>query len=89
MLVLPAEITNQQARSAAAALQHGLEAVQGAQVLVDASAMLKFDSSALAVLLQCRREALKRGKSFAVQGISSRLHDLATLYGIDGLLEGA
>lgn len=89
MLVLPAEITNKQARSLAASLQQGLKAIQDPQVVLDASAMVKFDSSALAVLLQCRREALKMGKSFEVQGISSRLRDLATLYGIDGLLEAA
>ena len=58
MLVLPAEITNKQARAYAVALQQSLLAVEGPQVVVDASAMVKFDSSVLAVLLQCRREAL-------------------------------
>lgn len=70
-------------------LQRDLNAIQGPQVVLDASAMLKFDSSALAVLLQCRREALRMGKSFVVQGISLRLRELAALYGIAGLLETA
>ena len=87
MLVLPAEITNQQARAAAATLQQGMHALDGSEVVLDASAMVKFDSSALAVLLQCRREALQSGKSFEVRGTSSRLRDLATLYGIEGLLQ--
>lgn len=87
MLVLPAEITNQQARAAAATLQQGMQTLDGSAVVLDASAMVKFDSSALAVLLQCRREALQAGKSFEVRGTSSRLRDLATLYGIDGLLQ--
>jgi phospholipid transport system transporter-binding protein len=87
MLVLPAEITNQQARAAAATLQQGMQTVAGHEIIVDASAMVKFDSSALAVLLQCRREALQMGKNFELRGISSRLRDLATLYGIEGLLQ--
>ena len=87
MLVLPAEITNQQARAAAATLQQGMQTMAGHEIIVDASAMVKFDSSALAVLLQCRREALQMGKSFEVRGVSSRLRDLATLYGIEGLLQ--
>lgn len=70
-------------------LQRDLNAIQGPQVVLDASAMLKFDSSALAVLLQCRREALRIGKSFVVQGISLRLRELAALYGIVDLLEAA
>lgn len=89
MLVLPSEITIKQARACAVALQRDLKAIQTSQVVMDASAMVKFDSSALAVLLQCRREALGMGKSFVVQGISSRLRELATLYGIAGLLEAA
>jgi phospholipid transport system transporter-binding protein len=87
MLVLPAEITNQQARAAAATLQQGMQTLDGSEVVLDASAMVKFDSSALAVLLQCRREALQAGKRFEVRGTPSRLRDLATLYGIEGLLQ--
>lgn len=70
-------------------LQRDMNAIHGPQVVLDASAMLKFDSSALAVLLQCRREALRMGKSFVVQGISLRLRELAALYGIVDLLEAA
>lgn len=89
MLVLSAEITHKQARACAVALKQGLPAIQEPQVVLDASAMVKFDSSALAVMLQCRREALGLGKSFIVQGLTPRLRDLATLYGIVGLLEAA
>lgn len=89
MLVLPLEITHSQARAHAAALTQGLHAVHGPQVVLDASALVKFDSSALAVLLQCRREATALGKSFVVQGLTPRLHELATLYGIADLLGAA
>ncbi|MEP6826005.1 MAG: STAS domain-containing protein, partial [Ramlibacter sp.] len=54
--------------------------------IADASALTRFDSSALAVLLECRREALARGKSFSVSGLPARLRDLANLYGVAELL---
>ena len=54
--------------------------------VVDASALQVFDSSALAVLLECRREVLHDGRRFAVRGLAPRLRELATLYGIAELL---
>ncbi|GBU15214.1 hypothetical protein AwPolaro_05920 [Polaromonas sp.] len=54
--------------------------------VVDASALKQFDSSALAVLLECRRQALAAGKSFSVHGAPSRLFQLARVYGVDTLL---
>ncbi|WP_408908565.1 lipid asymmetry maintenance protein MlaB [Variovorax paradoxus] len=45
--------------------------------------------SALAVLLECRREASALGRGFAVKGLSPRLRELAALYGIAGLLPAA
>ncbi len=56
------------------------------QAMVDASALGHFDSSALAVLLDARREALAHGMAFAVTGMPVRLRALATLYGVDGLM---
>jgi phospholipid transport system transporter-binding protein len=53
---------------------------------VDASALEHFDSSALAVLLELRRQAQVRGQSFQVTGMSARLSELAGLYGVDELL---
>lgn len=52
-------------------------------MLVDASA-LAFDSSALAVLLECRRECLQDSRA-AVRGLSPR-RELAQLYGVLALL---
>jgi phospholipid transport system transporter-binding protein len=54
--------------------------------VVDASALEHFDSSALAVLLDARRESLARGMSFAVTRMPARLRALAALYGVDGLM---
>jgi phospholipid transport system transporter-binding protein len=86
MLVLPAELTLQQAAACLAMLLQGLRAQTKPEVVVDASALLHFDSSALAVLLACRRESLAAGKTFAVRGLSPKLQQLAGLYGVAGLL---
>jgi phospholipid transport system transporter-binding protein len=56
------------------------------RIVVDATALKRFDSAALAVLLDVRRSAMRLGKSFALQGVPVRLQDLARLYGIDELL---
>ncbi len=89
MLSFPAEVTNVQAT---ALLQHLVEQVAaetGAVLTVDASAMERFDSSALAVLLQLRRDALAQGKTFSVKGLPPRLRELAGLYGVAELLTAA
>jgi phospholipid transport system transporter-binding protein len=67
-------------------LAQALRAGLGTQVVADASPLQQFDSSALAVLLDCRREALVAGKSFAVSGLSPRLRELAAVYGVSELL---
>lgn len=61
-------------------------ASSAADVVVDVSALRQFDSSALAVLLECRRQALSAGKSFAVQGVPERLLQLAGVYGVAALI---
>ena len=86
MLVLPAELTHAQANTCLDMLREATRAAQQDMVLVDASALMRFDSSALAVLLECRRDALHDGKGFAVHGLAPRLRELAQLYGVAGLL---
>jgi phospholipid transport system transporter-binding protein len=41
------------------------------------------------VLLECRREALAQGKSFAVARMPARLRELAGVYGVSDLLATA
>ena len=89
MLVLPAELTHAQAEPCLNMLRSALRADQHAVVLVDATALQRFDSSALAVLLECRRDALHDGKGFAVLGLAPRLRELAGLYGVAELLPAA
>jgi len=85
-LVLPEVLTHSQAAGCAQMLARGLRASAEPQAVVDAAALERFDSSALAVLLEGRREALARGTTFTVTGMPPRLRALAALYGVDALL---
>lgn len=85
-LVLPAKLTHDQAGACSRMLAQAVRSHGQQGVVVDASALQGFDSSALAVLLECRREALAVGKTFAVSGLHPRLRALATLYGVGELL---
>ncbi len=92
MLLLPATLTHAEVRDTLRLFQqtldqasksHGDDAVM---LTVDGSALQHFDSSALAVLLECQRMAKARGRAFAVKAMPPKLMALAGLYGIDGLL---
>lgn len=74
----------------AGAAAGGAAGGEGAAVVeADASALQQFDSSALAVLLECRRAAQRAGAGFAVRGLPERLRTLAGLYGVADLLPAA
>jgi len=85
VIKLPESLTQATATLCLNELGNALSA-QPAAVVVDASALNRFDSSALAVLLALRRQAAQLGKSFTVEGLPQRLGDLARLYGIAALL---
>ena len=89
MLVLPAEVTHQHGAACCRMLEQGVRTDPAQVVVADASALSRFDSSAIAVLLACRREALALGKSFSVRGLPPRLRVLAGLYGVADLLPTA
>ena len=86
MLVLPAELTHEHAAAISRMLGQGVRTDSARAVVADAAALSRFDSSALAVLLDCRREALAQGKTFSVRGLPPRLRVLAGLYGVAELL---
>jgi phospholipid transport system transporter-binding protein len=88
VLVLPAELTHEHAAACCRMLAQGMRSQAGIAVVADAGALRRFDSSALAVLLECRREALALGKTFSVTRVPARLHQLALLYGVAELLPG-
>jgi phospholipid transport system transporter-binding protein len=89
MLVLPAELTHEQAVACSRMLAQGMRQQSAPAVVADAGALTSFDSSALAVLLECRREAMAAGKTFAVARMPQRLRDLAALYGVAELFPAA
>jgi phospholipid transport system transporter-binding protein len=86
MLALPPELTHRQARATLQQLLAALAAATGDEACVDARALRVFDSSALAVLLECRRTALAAGRRFAVQGLPPGLAGMAGLYGVQDLV---
>ncbi len=86
MLVLPAELTHAQARACLDVLLAAVRAEREPLVVADATALARFDSSALAVLLAVRRECLLDGRRLAVSGLTARLRQLAGLYGVSELL---
>jgi phospholipid transport system transporter-binding protein len=88
-LVLPAILTLDQANAFVLEQARVIAAEPAMQVTVDASSLRQFDSSALAALLELRRQALLAGKTFGVTGQSQRLLDLAGLYGVAQLLSAA
>jgi phospholipid transport system transporter-binding protein len=86
MLVLPPELTHRQAAACLRLLLQGLKTEGESQVVVDAGALTAFDSSALAVLLECRRALAQSGKTLAVKAPPPALTSLAGLYGVQELL---
>ena len=89
MLVLPAELTHAGANACLRMLVQGLQAHANAEVWVDAGALSRFDSAALAVLLEFRRECQVSGKQVRIRNLPARLADLAALYGVAELLAPA
>lgn len=86
MLVLPQALTQVEATACLRGLVKNLRTQSGSNMVVDATALTKFDSAALAVLLEFRREVIALGKQFSIRGLPQRLADLAALYGIHELL---
>lgn len=89
MLLLPETLTAREARDTLRLLKVSIEQESEGAVVVDASALVRFDSSALAVLLECRRLAQAWGKGFVTRALPHKLGELARVYGIDELLPPA
>lgn len=86
VLVLPSELTHRHARACLRMLVQGLPSQTGPAVVVDAGSLTRFDTSALAVLIEFRRESFALGKEFVIRDLSPRLADLAKVYGVADLL---
>ena len=86
MLLLPASVTAREANDTRRLLTQALKSAPDGAVVVDASNLKQFDSSALAVLLECQRAADAWGKPFELRNAPAKLAALARLYGVDVLL---
>ena len=88
-IALPALVMQAQAQSVADGLAAALcaQVAQGHEAVLDASALQQFDSSALAVVLACRRAVLGLGGAFRVTGLPERAQALAKVYGVKALFD--
>ena len=84
-LALPQRITHAEAQATVDGLLAVAQTQPGPMVL-DASALQVFDTSALAVIMACQRAAVARGVQLTVQGLPPRAQTLAKVYGISALL---
>lgn len=57
------------------------------RLAIDFSAITEVDSSAVALLLEWRREAARRGKGLYFVNLPANLLSLAELYGVTGLIQ--
>jgi len=85
-LLLPSSITLPQAGQVLEQLRAAMRAQAQGPLLVDASALQALDSSALAVLLQCRREARASSRDLQISGAPDKLLKLMQLYGVSEIL---
>ncbi len=89
IIPLPTALTMPQASQALAALRDTLRAQVGPVVELDAAGLQELDTSAIAVLLQCRREVQSRGWQLVVRGVPPKLTALMALYGVSELFAAA
>jgi phospholipid transport system transporter-binding protein len=82
---LPAILTINEARAAVKGLEAAVEQGSG-PLVVDASALRSFDTAAIAVLLELRRQAQVTGRTLSVSGAPTPMVELAGLYGVAELL---
>ena len=80
MLALPATLNHSQASS------NWTVQARVADWQIDAGGLQNFDSSALALLLDLRREAVAANAALKVHNAPERLTQLITLYGVNELI---
>lgn len=85
-LTLPDTLLHEQANACLVQWVVQLALETKVAVEVDASALVEFDSSALAVLLGLRRVVVAQKGTLQVTGMPARLRQLASLYGVLELL---
>jgi phospholipid transport system transporter-binding protein len=86
MITLPADLRHGNAAECLAQLQLQIRKSSETEVEIQAGQLTDFDSSALAVLLGCRREAESLTKTLKFKHFPAKLRELAMLYGVSDLL---
>lgn len=85
MLKLPAVLTHTEANACLAAWLSQLPLGEG-PVAVNGEELQRFDSAALATLLELRRHLHAQRRGLVLEAAPPRLQELAALYGVDELL---
>jgi len=83
---LPARLTTSEAPAVLQELRQTLTAQVAGAFVVDAGALRSFDSSAVALLLELRRDAQRAGRALNVTNWPPRLRELVAAYGVQELL---
>ena len=83
MAFSPASLTME---DAAATVRAGLQALAGGETAIDLASLQRFDSSAVAALLEWQRAAASRGVTLQITHLPAGLDSLARLYGVAHLL---
>ena len=86
LLTLPSDVRHSNATACLEQLQRQIRNSSESVLEIQAGALIDFDSSALAVLLGCRREAASLSKTLKFKHFPIKLRELATLYGVSELL---
>lgn len=86
-IALPAQLTVSEARQVLEQMRDAIQADPAPRL--DASGVSTLDSSAIALLLECRRIAAAAGKTLPIEGLPAKLGELARLYGVADLLGAA
>jgi phospholipid transport system transporter-binding protein len=85
-VLLPEQLTLQGSAQALDRLSQSLAQQAGPTVVLDASPLKVFDTSAVAVLLELRNALHGQGKALQVARMPQRLQALVSLYGVAELL---
>jgi phospholipid transport system transporter-binding protein len=67
-------------------LEQGREQLTSASATIDLSGVTEVDSSALSLLLEWRRDAVRSGRAVHFDRLPANLQSLAQLYGVTELL---
>ena len=83
---LPEAVTVHTVTGVLNSLSSRLKQDGAAEVTLDAAALRSFDSSAVALLLELRRDLSQQGRQLRLVNLPAKLQELVALYGVGELL---